>query len=155
TYQQGWRDWQQGLLPLDDVEPGGRDLYRISTAVLRAHEGKAVPGAGIASLSVPWGEARGDADLGRGGYHLGWPRDLAEVAGGLAAAGAHDDALRILAYLRQTQEGDGHWPQNMWVSGETYWASIQMDETALPVLLADLLGREAVRGALELDRSWP
>jgi hypothetical protein len=37
----------------------------------------------IASFSIPWGMAKGDDDLG--GYHLVWPRDLVEAAGGLLA----------------------------------------------------------------------
>ncbi len=52
-----------------------------------------------------------------GGYHLAWPRDLVETAGGLLAAGAVEDLRRVLDYLRATQELDGHWPQNMWLDG--------------------------------------
>ena len=62
---------------------------------------------------------KGDEDLG--GYHLIWPRDLVESAGGLLAAGADDDALRVLHYLEATQEADGHWAQNMWLDGRPYW----------------------------------
>ncbi len=155
VYRAGWRDWQGGLEPLQDTEPGGRDLYRISTAVLRAHEGKSVPGAAIASLSIPWGEARGDENVGRGGYHMVWPRDLAEIGGGFVAAGARDDARRIVRYLQDTQEADGHRPQNMWVSGETYWSSIQVDETALPVLFFDLTDREGLLEPREQADCWP
>ncbi len=90
----------------------------------------------IASLSIPWGFSKGDNDLG--GYHLSWPRDLVESAGGLLAAGAHADARRMLYYLQVTQEADGHWPQNMWLDGNPYWGGIQMDETAFPILLVDL-----------------
>ena len=64
------------------------DLSRTSLAVLRTHESKTAPGAFIASLSIPWGSSKGDADLG--GYHLVWPRDMVETAGGLLAAGAHE-----------------------------------------------------------------
>ena len=46
----------------------------------------------VASLSIPWGFSKGDEDLG--GYHLVWPRDLVETAGGFLAAGAAGDALR-------------------------------------------------------------
>ena len=94
----------------------------------------------IASLSIPWGFAKGDDDLG--GYHLVWARDLVETAGGLLAAGAHRIARRVLLYLASTQESDGHWPQNMWLDGTSYWHGVQMDETALPILLADLARRE-------------
>ena len=57
---------------------------------------------------------------------------------GLLAAGAHEDARRVLYYLQVTQEADGHWPQNMWLDGNPYWGGIQMDETAFPILLVDL-----------------
>lgn len=60
----------------------------------------------IASLSIPWGSSKGDDDLG--GYHLVWPRDLVEIAGGFLAAGAAKDARRIIQYLETTQEADGH-----------------------------------------------
>jgi glucoamylase len=63
-------------------------LYRTSAAVLRAHESKRVEGGIIASLSIPWGFAKSDDDLG--GYHLVWPRDLVEIAGGFIAMGAHE-----------------------------------------------------------------
>ena len=46
------------------------------------------PGAAVASLSIPWGFSKGDDDLG--GYHLVWPRDLVETAGGFLAAGDAD-----------------------------------------------------------------
>ena len=63
-------------------------------------------------------------------------------AGGFIAIGAHDDARRVLRYLQVTQEADGHWSQNMWLDGTPYWHGIQMDETALPILLVDLAARE-------------
>ena len=50
-------------------------------------------------------------------------------------------ALRVLRYLQTTQEGDGHWPQNQWADGTQAWDSIQMGETALPILLVDQLKR--------------
>src|SRR5437588_10248384 len=40
-----------------------------------------------------------------------------------------------------TQEEDGHWLQNMWLDGSPYWGGVQMDETALPILVADQLKR--------------
>ena len=54
-------------------------------------------GAIIASLSIPWGFRKGDDDLG--GYHLVWPRDLVETAGGFLAAGATTAAKSVLDYL--------------------------------------------------------
>ncbi len=139
AYAKGWRGWQRRLLPLDRDGEAGLDAYRVSTAVLAAHRSRAEPGAAVASLSVPWGFSKGDDDLG--GYHLVWPRDLVEAAGGFLAAGDHGAALQILSYLRGIQQPDGHWTQNAWLDGRPYWDGIQMDECAFPVLLADLLRR--------------
>ncbi|RVC39802.1 glucan 1,4-alpha-glucosidase, partial [Mesorhizobium sp. M4B.F.Ca.ET.088.02.2.1] len=110
-----------------------------STAVLASHLSIARPGAAVASLSIPWGFNKGDDDLG--GYHLIWPRDLVETAGGFLAAGDGSQALQILTYLRSIQQPDGHWPQNAWSDGTAYWPGIQMDECAFPLLLADALRR--------------
>ncbi|RUX06225.1 glucan 1,4-alpha-glucosidase [Mesorhizobium sp. M8A.F.Ca.ET.059.01.1.1] len=140
SYVERWHEWQAGLLPLDRT-PGvpGVNSYRVSTAVLATHRSLAKPGAAVASLSIPWGFNKGDDDLG--GYHLVWPRDLVETAGGFLAAGDAASALRILEYLRSIQQPDGHWPQNAWLDGSAYWPGIQMDECAFPLLLADALHR--------------
>jgi len=147
-----WQNWQRTLKQLDE-KPREKDLYRASVAVVRTHESKDFLGGIIASLSIPWGFNKGDEDLG--GYHLIWPRDLVESAGGLLAAGAHDDALRVLHYLEATQEAAGYWAQNMWLDGRPYWSGSQMDETAFPILLVDLLRRESPRCFGESDRWWP
>ena len=151
-YVSQWSNWQQTLLPLDQPQRQF-DLYRSSTAVLRTHESKDFLGGIIASLSIPWGFNKGDEDLG--GYHLVWPRDLVETAGALLAAGAVNDSLRVLRYLEATQEADGRWAQNMWLDGRPYWNGIQMDETAFPILLLDLIRREAPNELGKLDRWWP
>lgn len=147
----GWTAWHARLDPGLAVE--SPRLAQVSATVLRCHEDKRMPGAIIASLSIPWGDTKSDDDLG--GYHLVWPRDLVEVAGGLIAAGAHADALRVLGYLRATQNADGSWPQNMWVDGEPYWHGVQLDETAFPILLVDLLQREGGADPATLDAFWP
>ena len=147
-----WRNWQQTLLQLDNPLRQN-DLYRASTAALRTHESKDFLGGIIASLSIPWGFNKGDEDLG--GYHLVWPRDLVETAGALLAAGALDDAVRVLRYLEATQEADGNWAQNLWLDGRPYWSGIQMDETAFPILLIDLMRREAPEALGKIDRWWP
>jgi glucoamylase len=154
-YVEAWQGWQQRLSSLDveDARESQRKLYPLSATILRVHEAKRFPGGLIASLSIPWGFAKGDDDLG--GYHLVWPRDLAETAGGLLAAGAHQDVHRVLHYLEATQEADGHWPQNMWLDGRAYWSGIQMDETAFPILLVDLARREQALELEDLDRLWP
>ena len=152
-YAAGWMAWQDNLLRLDRPEGGPFNSYRVSTAVLRTHEALPFAGGMIASLSVPWGASKGDDDIG--GYHLVWPRDLVESALGLLAIGARDDVRRVLIYLQVTQEADGHWPQNMWLDGESYWPGIQLDETALPVLLVDSAFREGIIPQGALDGFWP
>ncbi len=158
-YASAWRSWQDGLRKLDRTPPqdatGGRahNTYRVSTAVLRTHEAPSFRGGYIASLSIPWGAAKGDDDLG--GYHLVWPRDLVETAGGLLAAGALAEAVQVLDYLQATQEADGHWPQNNWLDGSSYWQGVQMDECAFPILLVDLARREGALASADLPRYWP
>jgi glucoamylase len=145
-----WKNWQDSLLKLDQP-PRQVDLYRTSAAVMRAHESKDFLGGVIASLSIPWGFNKGDEDLG--GYHLVWPRDLVETAFGFLAAGAEPDALRVLRYLEATQEADGHWAQNLWLDGRPYWGGTQMDETAFPILLVDVMRRHS-RFVLGDPRRW-
>ena len=158
-YAEQWLSWQRKLQPLDRVHPeraqqeGPHNLYRISTAVLRAHESPLFPGGSIASLSIPWGFSKGDDDIG--GYHLVWPRDLVETAGALLACGAREDARRTLDYLRVIQEQDGHWRQNNWLDGTPYWSGTQLDETAFPVLLLDLCFRHGAVAESELAEFWP
>lgn len=138
-YIEGWRAWQGSLVKLDRHRRDELDPYRISTAVLATHRAADRPGAVVASLSIPWGFSKGDDDIG--GYHLVWPRDLAETAGGFLAAGDAHEALAVLGYLREVQEPSGRWPQNLWLDGEPYWHGVQMDEVAFPLLLAELLHR--------------
>jgi glucoamylase len=152
AYVDEWRTWQRTMGDLPGESGDVCHRARTSAAVLRCHEEKRLPGAIIASLSIPWGADKDDTDLG--GYHLVWPRDLVETAGGLLAAGARTDALRVLEYLRVTQDADGSWPQNMWVDGEPYWQGIQLDETALPILLVELLQRDGVPPDV-ISSFWP
>ena len=152
AYIKEWQGWQKKLTPPSSVLKSP-NIYRTSAAVLRTHEAKRFPGGMIASLSIPWGFAKGDEDMG--GYHLVWSRDLVETAGGLLAIGAHDEVRRVLHYLQGTQEADGHWPQNMWMDGFPYWGGIQMDETAFPILLVDLTRREGALSDEEVAHLWP
>jgi glucoamylase len=151
-YAANWRTWQAGLRSLDR-RVNGHNTYRISTAVLRAHEGHTFPGGLIASLSIPWGATKGDDDLG--GYHLVWPRDLVQTAGGFLACGAHAEALRVLRYLRTVQNADGGWPQNCWLDGTTYWGGLQLDECAFPILLVEMALRHGALGQPQLPEFWP
>jgi glucoamylase len=150
AYAAGWKDFQRECSAIDSPEDGASDEYRTSIAVLKTHEDKGHPGGIIASLSIPWGNHKGDHDLG--GYHLVWPRDLVESAGGLLAAGDVTGARQTLCHLMSTQEADGHWAQNMWLNGTPYWNGIQMDETGFPILLADLLRRADALGGVNPGR---
>lgn len=149
-YRAGWRQWQRGLLPLDEPHDATQlNKYRVSTSVLATHRDDA-SGAIIASLSIPWGSSKSDDNLG--GYHLVWTRDLVETAGGLLAAGASEEAKAVLDYLVVSQETDGHWVQNSWLDGRPYWYGIQLDETAFPILLYDMLLRADVIGPADAAR---
>ena len=151
-YSAGWRAWQSGLRTMER-RAHGQNMYRVSANILRAHETPTFPGGVIASLSIPWGFSKGDDDMG--GYHLVWPRDLCEIAGGLLACGAHSEVRQILRYLRATQEGDGSWRQNYWLDGAPYWGGVQLDECAFPMLLLDMARREGALGLPDLQPFWP
>ena len=112
---------------------GGR-LMRVSHNTILTHEDKTYSGAFIASASIPWGNAKGDDDLG--GYHLVWTRDMIQSATALLACGRVDTARRALVYLACTQRPDGSFAQNFWIDGTPYWTGIQLDEVAFPIMLA-------------------
>jgi glucoamylase len=124
----------------DTSDQGG--TYRLSRSVLLAHEDKLFQGALIASMSIPWGETKGDDDIG--GYHLVWTRDLVQSATALLASGAMDTPLRALVWLAVIQRPDGSFPQNSWVDGTAFWPGLQLDEVAAPILLAWRLRRAGI-----------
>ncbi|HVU94259.1 MAG TPA: glycoside hydrolase family 15 protein [Puia sp.] len=133
TYADEWRQW------LREKKKGWRrrtvksEWLPESVAALRIAESRKYPGGIIASLSIPWGEARGVND--GLGYHFVWPRDLVESAWAFLALNATEDVMRIVNYLFTTQDADGKWPQNMWLDGRACLQKIQMDQVALPILL--------------------
>jgi glucoamylase len=139
-YVEQWDRTTAHQLPLDKVSSDKGNLYHSSFSLLLAHEDKSYPGALIASLSIPWGEARGDKD--QGGYHLVWTRDMVSSASALLAAGENTTPLRALIYLAVSQQEDGGFSQNFWVNGNPYWRGIQLDEVAFPILLALRLSRQ-------------
>lgn len=143
----GWESWHarcgHALTLAPNTPASLHEQFVISAMVLRTHQDKIFPGAMVASLSIPWGNMRDE----RGGYHLVWPRDLVESAGALLALGGEDEARDILRYLIATQHADGHWYQNQWLGGKSYWRGVQLDEAAFPVLLAlCLVERKAING---------
>ena len=115
-------------------KPHNAHLFEGSVNLLLAHEDKTYPGAMIASLAIPWGEDKGDDELG--GYHLVWTRDMVNCASALLAVGDVGTPLRGLIYLAVSQREDGGFYQNFWINGEPYWRGIQLDEVAFPIVLA-------------------
>ncbi len=146
----GWEATCGRLAPLAGAAGDGGKLYRTSQALLLAHEDKLYQGAMIASLSIPWGEHRGDDEIG--GYHLVWTRDMVNSVTGLMATGDTGVALRALIYLAATQNPDGGFHQNFWITGEPHWTGIQLDEVAVPIVLAWRLHRTGGLGAFD---PWP
>lgn len=152
AYVEGWRTYQRSLWT-GGGKHGHEFLYRCSAAVLRTHHGKDFPGAVVASLSIPWGPTRTDPD--EAAYHLLWSRDLVEIAGAFLAMGDGLAVRRALEFLEGTQRDDGHWAQNMWLDGSSHWTGVQLDETALPILLVELAWRHGAIDGGDVRRYWP
>ena len=140
------RQWQRTLVDEQHVynDDTGDDgaMHRLSRCVLLAHEDKVYQGALVASMSIPWGETKGDDDLG--GYHLVWTRDLAQSATALLSSGQQATPRSALVWLAVIQRADGSFPQNSWIDGRIYWPGLQLDEVAAPLLLAWRLRRARV-----------
>jgi glucoamylase len=126
----------------------GGKLMRASHNVLLSHEDKKYTGAFVASASIPWGQSKGDDDLG--GYHLVWTRDMVQTAGAMIACGRAETARRALVYLACTQEPDGGFAQNFWVDGRPYWSGVQLDEVAFPIILAWRLWKADGLGEMDI-----
>jgi len=75
-----------------------------------------------------------------------WTRDLVKSVTGLLAAGDTSTPLRSLVYLAVSQREDGGFYQNFWLDGRPYWAGIQLDEVAFPVLLTWRLWKNKALG---------
>lgn len=145
------KQWKR-TLPAPEINPGplelkGGHLRRLSRLILLAHEDKIYPGALVASMSIPWGETKGDTDLG--GYHLVWTRDLVKSASALLASGQSATPLRSLIWLACVQAADGALPQNSWIDGHAYWRGKQLDQVAAPILLAWRLKRQDALGRFD------
>jgi glucoamylase len=129
------------------AQDGGK-LMRASHNVLLAHEDKVYSGAFVASASIPWGQTKGDDDLG--GYHLVWTRDMVQTATALLACGRAETARRALTYLACTQQPNGGFAQNFWIDGTPYWGGKQLDEVAFPLILAWRLWKADGLGELQI-----
>jgi glucoamylase len=141
SYARGWHEYLAGLKqpPAALFGQGQRTLYRVSVMVLAASEDKTYRGAYVAAPTMPWIWGRDDPS---GPYHLVWSRDLYQIATALVAAGDVGGANRALDFLFDVQQKpDGSFPQNSRVDGAPVWTGLQLDEVALPLVLAYQLGR--------------
>ncbi len=144
-FETSWRPHLDMPPALAKVSGDEGMLARASMSVLRSLEDKSYAGAFVASPSAPWGETNHD---GNHVYHLVWPRDLCRIATALLDAGDVAAALRALRHLEAHQRPDGGWYQNWKLDGTPHWTSTELDQVALPILLAWRLG---VAGSLDHD----
>ena len=134
NFEEQWQRTRKRMVLMDKLAACDSFLFARSVNLLLANEDKLYPGAMIASLSIPWGEDKGDDDLG--GYHLVWTRDMVMQATALLAVGDTATPLRAMIYLAVTQREDGGFYQNFWVDGDPFWTGIQLDEVSFPIILA-------------------
>jgi glucoamylase len=138
AYRDGWYAYARGLTLFPSYFPMG---YH-SAEVIKMAEDKLHPGAIVASLAMPWGDAVAD-DTPDAGYRKVWPRDLYHAAQGLLAAGDIATALDVLRFMGKQQLPDGSMPQNTDIEGRQVWKGQQLDETADAILLGTRLYGQA------------
>ena len=142
----GWEDWLDSLTELprmaEQSTDGGKLAYA-SALMLKVQEDRTHAGALIASLSNPWGDTV-DATNASTGYKAVWPRDFYQVAMALLALGDTETPLAAFRYLPQVQVradtpgntgATGWFLQKTHVDGEIEWVGVQLDQTAMPIML--------------------
>ena len=138
-YLRGWHIYAKRV---PRIEKKYQSQFNMAALVLKALEDKTYRGAMIASPSVPWGGGPNANEPTISGYHAVWSRDLYQVATAFLALGDHASANRALDYLFKVQQKpDGSFPQNSWVDGRPIGGGLQMDQVALPLILAYQLRR--------------
>jgi glucoamylase len=145
AFERAWRAQPDIPPALAKVSGDGGSLASASFALLHCLEDKSHAGAFVAAPAAPWGETNHD---GNHVYHLVWPRDLCRIATALLDAGDSDASLRAFRHLQLQQRPDGGWYQNWRLDGTPHWQSTELDQVALPILLAWRLG---VAGCLDHD----
>jgi glucoamylase len=175
----GWEDYLSNLSNLPAMLPstgdGGAQLYA-SALVLKALEDKENAGALIASLSTPWGETVSAQDL-QTGYRAVWPRDFYQAAMALLALGDTETPKAAFEFLPQVQvrstvidrdgvriettrsgwntSKPGWFLQKTHVDGTLEWIQVQMDQTAMPIMLGWQLWQRGVLTDTEItDWYW-
>jgi len=153
-YKKGWKHYDDSLNTPPNKLKGLKgktvdelaDEYYLSANVLKASEDKTFPGAIVASLASPWGQAVSAADPANtyfGSYREVFGRDLYEAWTGLLADGDLATARAATLFLFERQQlPDGSMPRNSLVNGKTAPDSFntQLDECAYPILMAYQLG---------------
>jgi glucan 1,4-alpha-glucosidase len=149
----GWAAYDRQLKDPPDKLPGIKrkrvaqlqTAYYVNANVLKASEDKTFPGAIVASMTSPWGQAISAGDPNNtyfGSYREVFARDLYEIWTGLIADGDVATARDATLFLFQRQQqADGSMPRNSLVNGKTAPDSFgtQLDETSYPLLMADEL----------------
>jgi glucoamylase len=148
-YRAGWATYDAGLRApgkafqgLPATRQALTSVYYLSANVLKASEDKTFPGAIVASLASPWGQAvaAGNNDLTYfGSYREVFARDLYETFTGLLLDGDLATARDTVRFLFERQQlADGSMPRNSLVNGKLAPDSfnIQLDEVTFPILMA-------------------
>jgi glucan 1,4-alpha-glucosidase len=150
SYEAGWLAYDFRLRPPPFKLPGVTTprllqlvaAYYLNANVLKASEDKTFPGAIVAGLASPWGQAVSAGDPNNtyfGSYREVFARDLYEAWTGLMADGDFATAKDATLFLFNRQQlPDGSMPRNSLVNGKLAPDSfgIQLDETAYPILMA-------------------
>ena len=155
AYVKGWKEYDrtlktprtEKLLGVSGADKKRlEDAYYLSANVIKASEDKTFPGAIVASLASPWGQAVSAGDPANtyfGSYREVFARDLYESWSGLVSAGDLQTARAATLFLFERQQlPDGSMPRNSLVNGKVAPDSFgtQLDETAYPILMAYQLG---------------
>jgi glucoamylase len=157
----GWEDYLASLPKLKalaETSTDGGNLLYVSAMVLKAQEDKTHAGAFIASLSNPWGDSA-SADTSQSGYKAVWPRDFYQVAMAMLALGDTTSPKVAFEYLHNVQTNKnmpgyagapGWFLQKTRVNGEHEWVAVQLDQTAMPIMLGWRLWKEGILSDAEI-----
>ena len=153
-YETGWLRYDAGLrrpsLNLPGLsraqEVAAVKEYYVSANAVKSSEDKTFPGAIVASLASPWGQATSAGDPANtyfGSYREVFARDLYEAFTALLTDGDLTTARATTRFLLlQQQLPDGSMPRNSLVNGKVAPDSFntQLDEVAYPILMAEQSG---------------
>src|SRR6266699_796539 len=150
SYESGWGAYDNGLnTPPPNFKGATGEQwhqlvseYYLSANVVKASEDKTFPGAIVASLASPWGQAISAGDPNNtffGSYREVFARDLYEAWTGLLLDGDLATARAAVNFLFNDQQlADGSMPRNSLLNGkaapDTF--NTQLDEVSYPIIMA-------------------